>query len=80
MVAQARRRHRLGREDGIYRLTPHHAPVWVPGRRLTRIAAPHPAPFDTAYMKTLYERGFALGRAGYPWANAPPGIETTAAR
>jgi predicted acylesterase/phospholipase RssA len=43
-------------------------------------AAPHPAPFDTAYMKTLYERGFALGRAGYPWANAPPGIETTAAR
>jgi predicted acylesterase/phospholipase RssA len=42
--------------------------------------APHPAPFDKGYMKTLYERGFALGRAGYAWAKAPPGVEATAGR
>ena len=43
-------------------------------------SAPHPAPFDTGYMKTLYERGLALGRAGYAWAKAPPGVEATATR
>ncbi len=37
--------------------------------------APHPAPFDVGYMAALYERGFALGKAGYRWAKAPPGIE-----
>jgi predicted acylesterase/phospholipase RssA len=37
--------------------------------------APHPAPFDVGYMTALYERGFALGKAGYRWAKAPPGIE-----
>jgi predicted acylesterase/phospholipase RssA len=34
--------------------------------------APHPNPFDRAYMQALYERGLAMGRAGYPWAKAPP--------
>ena len=34
--------------------------------------APHPKPFDRAYMLALYERGVAMGRAGYPWAKAPP--------
>jgi predicted acylesterase/phospholipase RssA len=34
--------------------------------------APHAKPFDHAYMQTLYERGLAMGRAGYPWAKAPP--------
>jgi predicted acylesterase/phospholipase RssA len=35
-------------------------------------AAPHPQPFDRAYMQALYKRGLAMGRAGYPWAKAPP--------
>jgi len=43
-------------------------------------SAPHPAPFDTGYMKVLFERGFALGKAGYHWAKAPPGVDATAAR
>jgi hypothetical protein len=43
-------------------------------------STPRPAPFDTAYMKSLYDRGFALGRAGYPWAKAPPGAETASIR
>jgi predicted acylesterase/phospholipase RssA len=34
--------------------------------------APHPKPFDRAYMQALYEFGLGLGRAGYPWAKAPP--------
>jgi predicted acylesterase/phospholipase RssA len=34
--------------------------------------APRPVPFDQAYMKTLYDFAFALGRGGYPWAKAPP--------
>lgn len=33
---------------------------------------PHPKPFDRAYMQALYDRGLAMGRAGYPWAKAPP--------
>src|SRR5712691_7812619 len=37
VVAQAGRRQGLGREHGIYRLTPHHASVWVARRRVTRI-------------------------------------------
>ena len=31
------------------------------------------APFDTAYMKELFQLGYELGAAGYPWAKAPPG-------
>ena len=34
--------------------------------------AAHPKPFDRAYMQTLYDRGLAMGRAGYPWAKSPP--------
>ena len=34
--------------------------------------APHPKPFDRAYMQALYDLGLGLGRAGYPWAKAPP--------
>jgi predicted acylesterase/phospholipase RssA len=34
--------------------------------------APHPKPFDRAYMQELFDRGLAMGRAGYPWAKAPP--------
>jgi hypothetical protein len=34
--------------------------------------APHPKPFDRAYMQTLYEVGVSLGRAGYAWAKLPP--------
>jgi predicted acylesterase/phospholipase RssA len=34
--------------------------------------APHPKPFDRAYMRALYDRALAMGRAGYGWAKAPP--------
>jgi predicted acylesterase/phospholipase RssA len=42
--------------------------------------APHPKPFDRRYMLALYERGLAMGRAGYGWAKAPPEIIVQARR
>lgn len=30
--------------------------------------------FDTVYMKKLYDLGFQLGRSGYKWRTAPPGL------
>jgi hypothetical protein len=32
------------------------------------------APFETAYMKSLYGYGYNLGRAGYQWHKMPPGL------
>jgi predicted acylesterase/phospholipase RssA len=40
--------------------------------------APHPKPFDRAYMNALYDLGLSLGRVGYPWAKAPPETVVTA--
>ena len=34
--------------------------------------APHPKPFDRTYMQTLFDRGLAMGKAGYAWAKSPP--------
>ena len=34
-------------------------------------------PFDRDYMVTLFERGYQLGRAHYPWIKTPPGLELT---
>jgi predicted acylesterase/phospholipase RssA len=31
-------------------------------------------PFDLVYMNALYDRGYALGRAGYNWEKTPPGL------
>jgi hypothetical protein len=31
--------------------------------------------FETAFMKALYDYGFRLGRAGYRWYKAPPGLQ-----
>jgi predicted acylesterase/phospholipase RssA len=31
--------------------------------------------FDKAYMNALYQRGYELGRAGYDWHRAPPGLD-----
>jgi len=31
--------------------------------------------FDTAYMKKLFDRGYDMAKAGYPWKKAPPGYE-----
>ena len=42
--------------------------------------APHPKPFDRAYMQALYDVGLALGRSGYPWAKAPPEVIVEARR
>lgn len=42
--------------------------------------APHPKPFDRAYMQALYDLGRSLGRGGYPWAKAPPDVVVTARR
>jgi predicted acylesterase/phospholipase RssA len=33
-----------------------------------------PEPFDQKYMQNLYQVGYGLGRAGYVWAKAPPGL------
>lgn len=37
-------------------------------------------PFSRTYMKTLFDKGYRLGRGGYQWAKAPPGIGVTAGR
>lgn len=42
--------------------------------------APHPKPFDQAYMQALYDLGLSLGRGGYPWAKAPPELVVAARR
>jgi hypothetical protein len=34
-------------------------------------------PFDTQYMRALFQVGYELGRAGYPWAKVPPGYGGT---
>jgi hypothetical protein len=31
--------------------------------------------FETAFMKSLYDYGFRLGRAGYQWYKSPPGLQ-----
>jgi hypothetical protein len=35
--------------------------------------APHNDEFDTAYMQQLFDYGYRLGQAGYPWKKYPPG-------
>jgi predicted acylesterase/phospholipase RssA len=42
--------------------------------------APHPAPFDHAYMQALFDYGRKLGRAGYRWVRMPPGATAEAKR
>ena len=32
--------------------------------------------FDTLYMRALFDYAYNLGRQGYPWKKAPPGLET----
>ena len=36
-------------------------------------------PFDQTYMRALFDLGFQRSRAGYPWADAPPGLSAPAA-
>jgi hypothetical protein len=36
--------------------------------------APHPTDFDMAYMNSLFDYAYQLGRAGYDWKKAPPGL------
>src|SRR5262249_5186874 len=31
--------------------------------------------FDTRYMRALFDYAYNLGRHGYPWKKAPPGLE-----
>jgi hypothetical protein len=33
---------------------------------------PHKEPYDTAYMRSLYQTGYALGARGYRWGKGPP--------
>ena len=37
---------------------------------------PHKTQFDPEYMRSLYQTGYDLGAAGYPWRKTPPGYET----
>lgn len=34
-------------------------------------------PFDPAYMRSLYELGYALAKNDYPWFDTPPGLDPT---
>jgi hypothetical protein len=36
--------------------------------------------FDPVYMRQLYEHGFKLAEAGYPWAWIPPDLKVDRAR
>lgn len=36
---------------------------------------PYKGPFDEGYMNTLFEHGYRMGAAGYPWKKTPPGYE-----
>jgi hypothetical protein len=35
--------------------------------------APHPEPFNTDYMRALFDTGYDLAVNGYPWRKQPPG-------
>lgn len=35
---------------------------------------PHTKQFDTTYMRALYQVGYDMGAAGYPWRKTPPGM------
>jgi hypothetical protein len=32
----------------------------------------HTSEFDTAYMRQLFDLGYGMAAAGYPWAKRPP--------
>lgn len=34
----------------------------------------HEADFDPAFMRALYDYGYRLAKAGYPWSKTPPGL------
>jgi predicted acylesterase/phospholipase RssA len=36
---------------------------------------PHRAQFDTVYMRSLYQTGYDMAVAGYPWRKTPPGYD-----
>jgi len=36
---------------------------------------PHKEMFDTAYMRALYNVGFAAAKSGYQWKKYPPGFD-----
>jgi predicted acylesterase/phospholipase RssA len=42
--------------------------IWIPDS-FTRTET---SPFDTAYMKALYDLGYEMGRKGIPWEKTPP--------
>ena len=33
-------------------------------------------PFETTYMRNLFQVGYDMAAKGYPWAKGPPGFET----
>ncbi|MDD1520770.1 MULTISPECIES: patatin-like phospholipase family protein [Bradyrhizobium] len=35
-------------------------------------------PFNLTYMRALFDRGFDMGRRGYPWIKSLPGLQTAA--
>jgi hypothetical protein len=36
--------------------------------------AEHKEDFDTKFMRALFDYGYQLGKKGYPWRKAPPGL------
>jgi len=42
--------------------------------------AAHKEDFDTEYMRALFDYGYRLGRQGYPWQKAPPGVKVATSR
>jgi len=42
--------------------------IWIP----ESFTMTEKSPFDTAYMKALYDLGYKMGRNGIPWEKTPP--------
>jgi predicted acylesterase/phospholipase RssA len=42
--------------------------IWIPDS----FTMTEPSPFDTGYMKALYDLGYKMGRNGIPWEKSPP--------
>ncbi len=59
------RMHAKARAEGI-----EYSLAYIPAT----FKAPRSGPFDLAYMQALYAAGLRLGREGYQWAKAPPGL------
>jgi hypothetical protein len=49
--------------------------VWKEGSVPPSFELKPDEPFGQDYMRALFDIGYMVARDGYPWANAPPGVQ-----